>query len=397
MRGMRRRRLLCLAALVGSAVLIAWRGGTASYLLFWTALLIPLSAAAYRWVIASQLRTSLSLHQATVLRGERITCTLTLTNASVLPLVDMRLRLTTGQVRCVAAGAEQRCWLLPGETKQLTYQLEALHCGEAAVGAEELRAGDIFGLTEHCLRQVRTVRILPRTLHLPDLAIAPPRQLERRQAARSYFGETMPDGQLKPYLPGEDVRRIHWKASALQGRPILRNVVPEPRAEVVLLPDGRSSLPAGEARWLAADSIIEGTLAVADHYLRRGIVSRVLVDEARAVDVAAPAHYLKLYDMCAGDFFTGSTRPDRMLELDLAAQRGGRSYIILTWELDEAFIRRCGVCLDAGALVTVVCIGGGETARALAAADRRIAFHQVTEQRDILSVLSGTQMGGGEA
>ncbi len=396
MRGMRCRRLLCLAALAGSAVLIAWRGGAASYLLFWTALLVPLSALAYRRIIASRLRTSLSLSQATVLRGESVSCTLTLTNASMLPILDIRLRLTAGAVRCADAAVEQRCWLLPGETKLLTFRMDALHCGEAAAGAEELCARDVFGLTERRFRQVRALRVLPRTLHIQDLVIAPPQQLERQRTARSYFGETMPDGQLKPYLPGEDVRRIHWKASALQGRPILRNTVPAPRVEVVLLPDGRAALPAGEARFLAADSVIEGTLAIADHFLRRGIVSRVLVDGDRAVDVAAPADQQRLYDLCAGDFFTGTDRPDRMLALDLASQRGGRSYVILTWELDEAFIRRCGVCLDAGAQVAVVCAGGGEAARTLAGADRRIAFYQVTEQRDILTVLSGIQTGGGQ-
>lgn len=397
MRGLRLRQLLSLAALAGGAVLIAWRGGTASYLLFWTVLLIPASALAYRRSIASRLRTSVSVSPAAVLRGESVTCTLTLTNASLLPLVDLRLRLTQGQVRCPEAAGEQRCWLLPGETKLLRFRLDALHCGEAAVGAEELLVGDIFGLTQCRLRQVRSIRILPRTLHLQSLVIAPPRQLERRRTPRSYFGDTVPDGQLKPYLPGEDVRRIHWKASALQGRPILRSIVPEPRAEVVLLPDGRAALPAGEERFLAADSVVEGTLAIADYFLRERVVSRVLVDEARTVAVTDHARYQRLYDLCAGDFFTGSTRPDQMLERDLARQQGSCSYVLLTWELDESFIRRCSACLDVGAKVTVVYIGSGGEARALAEADRRIAFHQVTGQRDILAVLSGTQVtGGGE-
>lgn len=395
MRALRCRQLLALAALVGAAVLIAWRGGTASYLLFWTALLIPLSALAYRRIIASRLRTGVAVSPSTVLRGESVTFTLTLTNASILPVVDLRLRLAEGRVRCPDAPGEQRCWLLPGETKLLRFRLDALHCGEAAVGAEELLAGDVFGLTQRRFHQVRSIHILPRTLHLQSLVIAPPRQLERRRVPRSYFGDTVPDGQLKPYLPGEDVRRIHWKASALQGRPILRQVVPEPRAEVVLLPDGRSALPAGEDRFLAADSVIEGTLAIADYFLRERVVSRVLVDETRAVDVTDHARYQRLYDLCAGDFFTGTTRPDQLLERDLARQRGSRSYILLTWEMDESFVRRCSACLDVGAEVAVVYIGGGGAARALAEADRRIAFHQVTGQRDILAVLSGTQTTGG--
>lgn len=389
MRSMIVRRLLCLAALIGAAVLIAYRGGTASFMLFWTALLIPVSAMAYRWIIASRLRAHFAVHNHTVLRGESTTCVLTLTNASIFPIVDIRVRLTSGKVRFLDAEGEQNHSLMPGETKILEYQLACLHCGEAVVGAEQICAGDLFALTERRFSQVRTINILPRTQHLQDLVIAPVRQLDRQNVTRTYFGDTMPDGQLKPYIPGEDVRRIHWKASVLQGRPILRNMVPEPKTEIVLLPDGRSDLPAGKERWLAEDSVIEGTLAIADYFLRSNIISRVIADEKRVVNVFTPSHYLKLYDMCAGGFFIGTERPDRMMELDMTSKAGKRSYIILTWEMDETFIRRCGSCLDVGAEITVVYIGDDPEVRSLAAAERRIAFYQVTGQRDIFAVLSG--------
>ena len=82
----------------------------------------------------------------------------------------------------------------------MEFQLGCMHCGEAVVGVEEICAGDIFGLTQRKFSQVRTINILPRTQHLQDLVVAPVRQMERRNVTRSYFGDTMPDGQLKPYM-----------------------------------------------------------------------------------------------------------------------------------------------------------------------------------------------------
>lgn len=64
-------------------------------------------------------------------------------------------------------------------------------------------------------------------------------------------------------LPGDDVRRVNWKVSALQGRPMIRDTEPQSRDELVLLPDLRDALPAGEAAYLAEDSIREGSLAQA--------------------------------------------------------------------------------------------------------------------------------------
>lgn len=396
MRGLIVRRVLSLAAVIASAILIGYRGGSAGYLLFWTAVLIPATALLYRHVIRSRLLVAFRVTDHTVVRGESTTAVLTLTNNSVLPITDVRLRLSEGKVRFSGERNVLACTLLPGEMKRMELTLTCLHCGETAAGAEEICVRDIFGLTESRLTAVGKINVLPRTEHLADLVIAPVRQIERRNLSRSYYGDTIPDGQLRPYVRGEDVRRIHWKVSQLQGRPILRNHIPEPKSEVVLLPDSRSCPAEGKARWLAEDSVIEGTLAMADYFLGGNIAARVIAGTDRTVNVYAPSHYLTLYDLCASHFFTGNERPDHLMERDMASRSAGRSYIILTWELDDRFLQTCSLCMDAGAEVTVVYVGEDPDARSLAAADRRLAFYQVTAARDIFAVLTGARaMEGG--
>lgn len=398
MRGLIVRRLLSLASVIAAAVLIGYRGGTASFLLFWTAVLIPVIALLYRRKIKSRFLVAFRVADHTVLRGESTTAVLTLTNNSIFPMTDIRLRLSEGKVRFSGGEEHLSCALLPGEMKQLELTLSCLHCGETAAGAEEILVRDIFGLTESRFAAVGKINVLPRTEHLSDLVIAPVRQIERQNLSRSYYGDTIPDGQLRPYISGEDVRRIHWKASQLQGRPILRNLIPEPKTEVVLLPDSRSGLPEGRERWLAEDSIIEGTLAIADYFLRGNIATRVVAGAERVVNVYNPSHYLTLYDLCARDFFTGTQRPDELMERDMMSRTAGRSYIILTWELDDRLLHTCRLCMDAGAEVTVVYVGEDADARSMAAAERRLAFYQVTSARDIFAVLTGsrTKEGGGE-
>ena len=398
MRGLVVRRILCLASVIAAAVLIGYRGGNAAFLLFWTVVLIPVIALVYRHVLKTRLLVAFRVADHTVLRGESTTAVLTLTNNSPLPIIDIRLRLSDGKVHFAESEKFASCMLLPWEMKQIELTISCLHCGETVAGAEEIRVRDIFGLTERRFSAVGKINVLPRTEHLSDLVIAPVRQIERQNRSRSYYGETIPDGQLRPYVTGEDVRRIHWKASQLQGRPILRNHVPEPKTEVVLLPDNRSGLPDGHSRWLAEDSIVEGTLAIADYFLRGNIATRVVTGGGRAVNVYAPTHYLNLYDLCARDFFTGEQRPDALMEREMVSRRAGSSYIILTWEMDDRFMQICSLCMDAGAEVTVVYAGEDGDARSLAGADRRLGFHQVTSAHDIFAVLTGvrTKEGGGE-
>ena len=207
----------------------------------------------------------------------------------------------------------------------------------------------------------------------------------------------MPDGQLRLYQPGEDIRRIHWKATALQGRPILRNTIPEPKHEIVLLPETRPELPEGEEGWLTEDAVTEGTLMIADYFLRSRITMRVVLDERRSLVMTSPADYDRLYGWCSGQLFTAARRPDELLEEDVTRQGAGSSYILLIWTLDELFLRRVSRCIDLGADVTCIYVGADSGASQLAQAERRMHFHMSTDRTDIYALLAGSGEEGSEA
>lgn len=383
------RRGLCALAILAGAVLIGHRGGAAAWLLFWAGLLPPLLALVWRVAGLSRLRCLVRLERETPEHGETVDCALVLINGSPLPLTDLRLRLTEGKLRF--ADSPRTLWLslAPGEARELRLRLVCRHCGDAAVGAETLWALDPFGLSFRRLSALTELRVLPRTARLERLLVTPPSEREKRRGSRMYLGDRVPNGELRAYLPGDDLRRVNWKVSALQGRPVLRVLEPEDRDELVLLPDARAELPEGAAGWLAADSVLEGTLALADYLLRQGQPLRVLPDPARALTVRGPEELRRLQSLCAGHFFTGAQRPDALMELDMARSRSGRSYVLLTWLLDEPLLRRAARCLELGAELTLIYVGDAPAAADMAASLRQLRFFRVTERRDILAVLGG--------
>ena len=385
-------RLLELLAVAGAGVLIGFRGGTASYLLFWATLLPPVCALVWRVTAGRRFQAVMRTDASRAQRGERLRCSLLLINNSPLPIPAISIRMSGGRLRFEETD-RQRVSLAPGEVCELRFAPLCLHCGKAELGAAELRLRDPFALTERRLSAMTTLRVDPRLIRLPRLVIAQPEEREQRSTARTYLGERTPSGELRAYQPGDDVRRVHWKVSALQGRPMLRVTEPESRDEQVLLPDLRDTLPAGEEGYLAEDSIREGSLALADWFLRRGLPLRVLPDERRAVTVRTGEDLMRLRELMSGDCFTGIRRPDDMMERDLAMGRPVRRYILLTWEVDELLLRRAARCIELGAEVTLLCIGGGEKLRAQAEAVQRLEFHQINARRDVVAVLSGGEEG----
>ena len=119
----------------------------------------------------------------------------------------------------------------------------------------------------------------------------------------------------------------------------MKNQVPEPKSELILIPDGRDQLPAGKPGWLAEDSIVEGTLAIADYFLRHSIALTVVPDSRRRISLSQMSAYDQLYQMMARNFFSGKTRPDETMAA-YGRLNGPGKYIVLTWEIDEDFIRR---------------------------------------------------------
>ncbi len=381
-------RLLALLAVIGAAALIGFHGGTASYLLFWATLLPFLCALIWRLTAARRFQAVVRTDASSALRGERLGCTLLLFNRSPLPIPEVSVRMGGERVRFEETELQQVS-LAPGEERELRFKPACLHCGKTELGAVELRLRDSFALAERKLSAMGTLRVNPRLLRLPRLLIAQPEEREQRSSPRMYLGERRPNGELRAYQPGDDVRLVHWKVSALQGRPMLRNTEPESRDELVLLPDLRDTLPTGEAGFLAEDSIREGSLALADWFLRRGIPLRVLPDERRSLTVRTGKDLLRLREMMSGECFNGLRRPDEMMERDLEAGSPVLRYILLTWEVDETLLRRAARCISLGAEVTLLCIGGGEELQSQAEAVQRLEFHQINARRDIIAVLSG--------
>ncbi|MBR0207821.1 MAG: DUF58 domain-containing protein [Oscillospiraceae bacterium] len=391
-RPLRLRRLLSLLAVIGAGVLIGFRGGTASYLLFWATLMPPLCALIWRLTAGRRFQAAMRTDAPSALRGARPGCTLVLFNDSPLPIPAISVRMSGGRLRFEET-EQLRVSLAPGELRELRFTPLCLHCGKAELGAAELRLSDPFALTEKRISAFAPLRIEPRRLQLRRLQITPPEERERHSDARMYLGERTPNGELRPYQPGDDVRRVHWKVSALQGRPMLRVTEPESRDELVLLPDLRDSLPGGEDGYLVEDSIREGSLALADWFLRRRIPLYVLPDERRALTVRTGEDLQRLQLLLSGDCFTGTRRTDEMMERDLAAGRRARRYILLTWEVDEALLRRAARCISLGAEVTLLCIGGGKELRSQAEAVQRLEFHQINARQDVIAVLSGGEEG----
>ena len=142
-------------------------------------------------------------------------------------------------------GAPIHLWLPAlrrGEARSVTYPLPTERRGVVRLGPLLLTRGDVFGLLRRvtpCGRPA-TVLVRPRTIALPMLPAGRARHLE------GPVSETAAEGSvafhsLRDYVPGDDLRRVHWPSTARTGSLVMRKMVDASWPRTVILLDLRPS------------------------------------------------------------------------------------------------------------------------------------------------------------
>lgn len=236
------------------------------------------------------------------------------------------------------AGARLRVApLAPGSEVRAAYRLPTRHRGEVAVGPLEVETGDPFGLARRSRRAADKVRlvVLP---HIDRLApLPPPAGAEplSGQEGRPGLGRTGDEFHtLRPYVVGDDIRRVHWPASARHDDLVVRQD-DEPRQgrlTVVLDVVPTRTTHEGFERMVSAAASI-----AAAHWARGDIVRLLTSDHEDTGWVTGQVAFDNLLEVLAVAARTPRADLDRVLGLTDA---GAHSVVVVTGDRPDTDIAR---------------------------------------------------------
>jgi uncharacterized protein (DUF58 family) len=284
------------------------------------------------------------------------------------------------------------------------YHLEAGRRGVFEFGPIRLHVRDLVGrhaTTEERPLPARLV-VAPRTLPVVEVGAARAPIAERR-ARQSLFSDPALFGGVRPFQPGDPLRRIHWRATARVGRPVSRRFEPARSRQVVLVLDVQTLPgPAWEMSWdpdafeclcVAAASLaraaLDGGAAVALAAAGfSGTAQRITYLPGRA----GPAQLARITDLLArlGPISSGSL-PDLLTWLTRRVPAGA-TLVILTARPPQPLARVLRRLAVAGFGTEVLVLGGAEadgslaTARRAGIAARGMALEPTWEQADVVAL-----------
>jgi uncharacterized protein (DUF58 family) len=215
---------------------------------------------------APALDAELALRPDRVLEGEDVTLELQLRAAAPIARLTVEVEVPAG----LSAESEATVVSLGARPRRLALGIHAARWGGYALGPVRAITRDDFALHAYAGRLGRPVglHVHPRAQRLRRGLRPYATRPQAGTLASRARGEGLEPGELRPFAPGDRVRRINWRATARRGRPYVSDRQLERNADVVLFLD--TFVDAGSARDGTLAATVRAADALAAHHLARG-------------------------------------------------------------------------------------------------------------------------------
>ena len=237
---------------------------------------MPVAAAAITGASRYRISCRRVLQPARVPVGTPAQVHLRLQNAARLPssalMVEDRLPYTLGsRPRFILRRIE------PSGQRRVAYRIRSEHRGRFEIGPLTLRSADPLGLFElsRSFTARHTLTVVPRVQQLPQgrLGALWAGRGDGHAAYAAAAGEE--DIGVREYRHGDDLRRIHWRATAHHGELMVRREERTWHSQCTVLLDSRSQAHRGSGMAASYEWAVSATASTAVHLLNLGYQVRL--------------------------------------------------------------------------------------------------------------------------
>lgn len=267
---MRRNRLILLICWILTLVGISFYGGPVSYGFFIAISMIPLIALLYIFFVILQFKIYQRLDERRLIANRTSLFYFTLQNEGFMTFAGIRVffYVTFSTISGLEDATEYELPPHTGIKKQT--ELVCRYRGEYEVGIKKIVVADFFRLFSipYKNREPLIVRVKPDLVHLTNLRAE---QKTSFAAKDSNLRHLEPDVIVREYVPYDDPRLIHWKATANMQKLMVRQKTDEQQKGIGLIMTPKRIGKMIEEYLPRENKIIEAFLALSLYFVQKGI------------------------------------------------------------------------------------------------------------------------------
>jgi uncharacterized protein (DUF58 family) len=209
----------------------------------------------------------LSVPSQRVMEGEALELTAGVDSPGGVDVLEVGLPLPSG-MELVGTANPAVIRRAGGPAQSVTFTVRPTHWGAFSLGGLHVRGFDDFRLRRFEMRLdgQAAVRVYPRSDRLRTLIQPARTHVFPGNRASSQKGEGIEFADVRPYVAGDRVRNVNWRASARRGDLWINQRHPERNVDVVLLLD--TFTHAGPAGAGTLEQMVRGASSLAAAWLR---------------------------------------------------------------------------------------------------------------------------------
>ncbi len=215
-----------------------------------------------------RLELQFDLDRSRALEDEEVVAKMRVFSPTAIERLELFLALPDG-IELADGENPQAIHLRAGEGRELELRLRCSRWGGYVVGRVHTRARDLLGLyvDEGAFAQPRELRVYPREEQLLRLVTPHETQLFVGNEVSGRKGDGIEFADIRPYAPGDRVRRVNWRASARRSELWVNETHPERNTDVILFLD--SFTEARKDGSSSLDMAVRAAASLASRYVGR--------------------------------------------------------------------------------------------------------------------------------
>jgi uncharacterized protein (DUF58 family) len=333
-------------------------------------------------------------------RGDRVAVELAVTNGSWLPVPWLEIGeslpagLASPPFRRIAVG------IGPRGRRHLRYVLACQRRGYYRIGPAALRTGGLLGMRPVTgkVDPADHLVVYPEVLSLQRLGLPTRSPLAVSAARASLFEDPSRVMGVRDYQVGDSPRRMHWMATAREGKLLVRRYQPGTARDTVICLDLNRDSYTLRHRYDSTELAIVAAASVANHAATEERLPVGLLTEAFDPELGengrffllpatGQSHLMRLMEVLARVQISQATPLHELLRRESVRMGWGSTLMVITGRESEALLEALVALRKAGFAVALLLVGPGRTPtplreRAMAAG---LSVHTVWRKRDLES------------
>jgi hypothetical protein len=165
--------------------------------------------------------------------------------------------------------------------RSVSYVVRSDLRGRFVLGPMTVRVDDPFGLVEldRTFRATTTLVVTPPVVPLPPIPLSGVWTGSGDNRPRAFAGGSAEDVTVRDYRQGDELRRVHWRASAHVGELMVRREEQPWQSRATVFLDNRSHVHRGTGAASSLEYAVSAAASVAVHLTQRGFSVRLVTAE----------------------------------------------------------------------------------------------------------------------